>query len=152
MKKHVFTLLALTIAGSAMAQTPPAAVAPNIVSNISGVATEIDRSGNVLRSLRNGDVIGQGSTVSTTGSMTITSNGGACNATLSGGQSMLMSATSVCDAFRTAQAQAPRTVASGGGFGGGLFTPLNVGIGVASLAALRAVTQGTGTPAPISNN
>ena len=154
MKKHVFTLLALTIAGSAMAQTPPAAVAPNIVSNITGVATAVDASGNVLQSLRNGDVIPVGSRVSTTGSITITSTapgGSACTATLAGGQSMLMTATSVCEAF-TAQAQAPRTVASGGGFGGGLLTPLNVGIGVASLATLRVVTQAAGTPAPISRN
>jgi hypothetical protein len=151
MKKHVFALLALTIAGSAMAQTPPAAVAPNIVSNINGVATAIDSSGNVLQSLRNGDVAPVGSRVSTTGSMTITTNavgGGTCTTTLSSGQTMLMTATSVCDAFLALQ-QAPRPVFLAGG---GLFTPLNVGIGVASLAALRAVTQGTGTPAPISNN
>ena len=153
MKKHVFTLLALTIAGSAMAQTPPAVV-PNIASNITGVATAIDASGNVLQSLRNGDVIPVGSRVSTTGSITLTSTapgGSACTTTLASGQSMLMSATSVCDAF-TAQAQAPRTLASGGGFGGGLLTPLNVGIGVASLATLRVVTQGTTPAAPISRN
>jgi hypothetical protein len=170
MKKHVFALLALTIAGSAMAQTPPAAVAPNIVSNISGVATEIDRSGNVLRSLRNGDVIGQGSTVSTTGSMTISSGG--CSANLTGGASMLMSATSVCDASRLAQTGSGTGGAgtgtgvaggAGGGIGGGgVFgasgffgglTPLTIGLGAAGLGTLVvARNAAAGTPAPISNN
>jgi len=172
MKKHVFALLALTIAGSAMAQTPPAAVAPNIVSNITGVATEIDRSGNVLRSLRNGDVIGQGSTVSTTGSMTISSGG--CSANLAGGASMLMSATSVCDASRLAQTGSGTggtgtgtgvgggTGVAGGAGGGGLFgaggffgglTPLTLGLGAAGLGTLVvAQNAATRTPAPISPN
>lgn len=152
MKKHLFALLAMGLVGSAMAQTPPPVQVGNVVTNLSGVATEIDASGNVLRNLRVGDTIGQGSTVSTTGSMTI--SGGGCSANLGTGQSMLMSATSVCD-LNLAQQQVPG--------GGGFFSPTGflglgpLGLGVAGLGTLglgTAIAQNTGggTPAPISNN
>jgi hypothetical protein len=163
MKKHLFALLALGIVGSAMAQTPPPA-AGNVVSAIQGVATEIDATGNVLRNLRVGDTLGAGSTVSTTGTLTV--NGGGCSANLGSGQSMLMSATSVCDASRLAQQPAQpgqQAPGGGGGFGGGFFSSSGflglgpLGLGAAGLGTLglgTAVAQNArgGTPAPISNN
>lgn len=161
MKKHLFALLAMGLVGSALAQTPPPVAGPNIVTNLSGVATEIDASGTVLRNLRVGDTIGPGSTVSTTGTMTI--SGGGCSANLGTGQSMVMSATSVCD-LNLAQQQAPGgggtgTGVAGGGTGGGgffssggLFTPLNMALLGGGLATLRVVTQAADTPTPISNN
>jgi hypothetical protein len=171
MKKHLFALLALGIVGSAMAQTPPPA-AGNVVSAIQGVATEIDATGNVLRNLRVGDTLGAGSTVSTTGTLTV--NGGGCSANLGTGQSMLMSATSVCDASRLAQQPGQQAPGGGGGTsfaggggggvgGGGFFSSSGflglgpLGLGAAGLGTLglgTAVAQNArgGTPAPISNN
>jgi hypothetical protein len=104
------------------------------------VVTVTDPTGKVLQSVKIGDVIQEGSTLSTTGSVTVSVGGGTCTATLSSGQSIAVT-LAACEAF----------VAQAGG-AGGMFTPINLALGVGGLALLNEATKGDGTPAPISNN
>jgi hypothetical protein len=134
MKKTAFALLAIAFAGSALAQ--------NTITNASGVVTVTDPSGQVLQSVKIGDVVQEGSTLSTTGSVTVTVDGGACTATLSGGQSIVVTPAS-CQDFVAKQTPAAS---------GGVLTPINLALGVGGLALLNEATKGNGTPAPISNN
>jgi hypothetical protein len=131
MKKTVFALLALALSGTVLAQST--------ITNATGVVTVTDPTGKVLQSVKIGDVVQEGSTLSTTGTVTVKVDGGACTATLSGGQSIVVS-TAACQAF-VAQ-QAPAT-------GGGVFTPINLALGAGGLDLLNEVTK---TKNSVSNN
>lgn len=128
MKKTAFALLAVAFAGSVMAQ--------NTITNATGVVTVTDPTGKVLQSVKIGDVVPDGSTLSTTGSVTVSVGGGTCTATLSSGQSIAVT-PAACQAF----------VAQAGGTGagaGGVFTPINLALGVGGLALLSEATKGKG--------
>ena len=134
MKKTTFALLALALSGSALAQ--------NVITGAEGVATIIDASGQVLQTVNVGMTVPEGSTLSTTGSVTIQVSGGQCTATLGSGQSMPVT-LAACQQF-VARANAASTVASST-----IFTPLNLALGVGGLALLNEVTKKNN---PISNN
>lgn len=129
MKKTVFAVLALSISGYAMAQS--------VVTGVQGVATIIDAAGKTLQTVNIGMTIPEGSTLSTTGSVTVQVANGQCSATLSSGQTMAVT-LAACQEFVARANAASSTVAGGAG---AVFTPLNIALGVGGLGLLNEVTK-----------
>ncbi len=140
MKKHVFALVALAIAGSAFAQST--------ITGATGVVTVTDPTGKVLQSVKVGETVPAGSTLTTSGTVTVQVSGGssACTATLTSGQSLQLT-PSACNAF--AQQQALASSAAGGG--ASTLPPFAlVAAVVGGVAVLDVVTKNNNNP--ISNN
>ena len=137
MKKTTFAILALAFAGSAMAQS--------VITGVQAVATIVDASGQTLQTVTIGMTVPEGSTLSTTGSVTVQVANGQCTATLSSGQTMPVT-LAACQQF-VARANAASSTVAGGGT---VFTPLNLALGVGGLGLLNEVTKGNNNP--ISNN